>query len=178
MYGNGIKINIGNETGGIIVNSNADLLYTDLIDIRKKGIFTAISQSSYLYFFFLLLSIDMRFVVIFRFWVQIVSLRIVHFFIVFVFSLIHIFSHLIFAILLFWVVQHFLPSFLFSLLNKFIGFHQELLLIVFFNGESLLKQDQIVIKVFYVNILKRVVMQRLLIQLLVFLFFNNIHIST
>ena len=101
MYGNGIKINIGNETGGIIVNSNADLLYTDLIDIRKKGIFTAISQSSYLYFFFLLLSIDMRFVVIFRFWVQIVSLRIVHFFIVFVFSLIHIFSHLIFAILLF-----------------------------------------------------------------------------
>ena len=113
MYGNGIKINIGNETGGIIVNSNADLLYTDLIDIRKKGIFTAISQSSYLYFFFLLLSIDMRFVVIFRFWVQIVSLRIVHFFIVFVFSLIHIFSHLIFAILLFWAVQHFLPSFLF-----------------------------------------------------------------
>ena len=113
MYGNGIKINIGNETGGIIVNSNADLLYTDLIDIRKKGIFTAISQSSYLYFFFLLLSIDMRFVVIFRFWVQIVSLRIAHFFIVFVFSLIHIFSHLIFAILLFWVVQHFLPSFLF-----------------------------------------------------------------
>ena len=113
MYGNGITINIGNETGGIIVNSNADLLYTDLIDIRKKGIFTAISQSSYLYFFFLFLSIDMRFVVIFRFWVQIVSLRIVHFFIVFVFSLIHIFSHLIFAILLFWVVQHFLPSFLF-----------------------------------------------------------------
>ncbi len=53
MYGNGVKINIGNETGGIIVNSIADLFYTDLIEIRKKGIFTAVSQSSYLYFFFL-----------------------------------------------------------------------------------------------------------------------------
>lgn len=51
MYGNGVKINIGNETGGIIVNSTADLFYTDLIEIRKKGIFTAVSQSSYLYFF-------------------------------------------------------------------------------------------------------------------------------
>ena len=102
MYGNGIKINLGNETGGIIVNSTADLFYTDVIEIRKKGAFTAVSQSSYLYFFFLILSIEMTFVVIFRFWVQIVSLRIVHFFfIVFVFSLIHIFSHLIFAILLF-----------------------------------------------------------------------------
>ena len=113
MYGNGIKINIGNETGGIIVNSIADLFYTDLIEIRKKGIFTAVSQSSYLYFFFLILSIEMTFVVIFRFLVQIVLLKVVHFFIVFAFSLIHIFFHHIFETQLFWVVQHFPPSFLF-----------------------------------------------------------------
>lgn len=96
MYGNGIEINLGNETGGIRVNSNADLYYTELWNVSKTGVFTPYNQMSYLYFFFPFPSIELISLVVFRFLDRIVLLRVALFFIVFVF-----FINLIFLLRIF-----------------------------------------------------------------------------
>ena len=37
-FGNGVKVNVGNEIGGLKITAYADLLYNDLRDIMKKEV--------------------------------------------------------------------------------------------------------------------------------------------
>ena len=48
LYGNGVVINMGNETGGLQIRSFADLRYGDLSDVVAKGQYGQHGVSDYL----------------------------------------------------------------------------------------------------------------------------------
>lgn len=48
LYGNGVVINMGNETGGLQIRSFADLRYGDLSDVVAKGQYDQHGVADYL----------------------------------------------------------------------------------------------------------------------------------